>query len=289
MFSDVQIQSINHNPKMKKIILFLLITATLSPVISMAQNVAISPSRLYYKTALGEYKIQEVNVTNSSTHNQSFVVGFGDFEPSGVSGKSTMLKAGESENSCSQWLSADPSFFELAAGQTQKVKVLMQVPASPDANKVKWAALKVKLAKEKTGTPEGDKDAIGMGISETFQFVVHIFQSPPTVTMKNAEIESFAEITSDKDSIHTVMMRVKNSGEAILDCASYLEITNLSTGEEERQKPFAYTLLPGSIRELKFQMPSGLKEGKYSVLGVVDYGSRENVQAAETEILISKR
>ena len=272
--------------KTKKIILFVLFC--LSAFFINAQNVSISPSRLYYKTPVGEYKVQEVSVTNSATSNQSFIVSFGDFEPTGVLGKSKFMKQGESEHSCSQWLSADPSFFELEAGQTKKIKVLLQVPASPEANKVKWAAMQVKMAKEKGENGDMDKDAIGLGVTETFQFVIHIFQSPPSVTLKNAKIESFTEVTSDKDSTRIVMLRVNNSGEAILDCVSYLEYTNLGSGQEERQKPIAYTLLPGASREIKFAISSSLMEGKYSVLGVVDYGSKENVQAAETEIEIKK-
>jgi P pilus assembly chaperone PapD len=273
--------------KTKKIILMSLLSFVAST--AFAQNVSISPSRLYYKTPVGESKVQEVSLTNSSTSSQSFVVSFGDFEPSGVNGKSVVMKAGESENSCSQWLSADPSFFELAAGETKKIKVLMQVPSSPEANKVKWGSMLVKMAKEKMPKTEGDKDMIGMGITETFQFVIHIFQSPPTVTLKNASIESFSEITTENDSTRIVMMRVNNSGEAILDCVSYLEYTNLGNGTEERQKPIAYTLLPGASREIKFALSNSLTAGKYSVLGVVDYGSRENVQAAETEIEIKKQ
>ena len=272
--------------KTKKIILINLFCLT--AFIVSAQNVSISPSRLYYKTPVGEYKVQEVSITNSSTNNQSFIVSFGDFEPSGSQGKSKFMKPGESENSCSQWLSADPSFFELEAGMTKKIKVLLQVPSAPEANKVKWATMMVKMAKEKTQNLEQDKDAIGMGINETFQFVIHIFQSPPSVTLKNAQIESFSEITTDGDSTRIVQMRVNNSGEAILDCVSYLEYTNLGNGSEERQKPIAYTLLPGASREIKFALSNTLLEGKYSVLGVVDYGSRENVQAAETEIEIKK-
>ena len=164
----------------------------------------------------------------------------------------------------------------------------MQVPSTPDANKVKWAAMQVKLAKEKKSTGLEDQNVIGMGITETFQFVVHIFQSPPTVTVKNAEIESFTEVTTEKDTTRMMMLRVKNSGEAILDCVSYLEYTNLSSGAEARQKPIAYTLLPGTARELKFPISSALPNGKYSLLGVVDYGSRENVQAAETEVTIKR-
>ena len=255
---------------------------------AQAQNVAVSPSRLYYKTPIGEYKVQEVTVTNSATIPQSFTVSFGDFEPSGTQGKSQIMKKGESPNSCAEWLSAEPSFFEIGPGQTQKIKILMQVPSSPDANKVKWSAMQIRLAREKKAADLNDQNAIGLGVTETFQFVVHIFQSPPTVTVKNAEIESFSEITTDKDSIRIMMLRVVNSGEAILDCVSYLEYTNLSSGEENRQKPIAYTLLPGTARELKFPISSALAEGKYSLLGVVDYGSRENVQAAETEVMIKR-
>jgi P pilus assembly chaperone PapD len=201
-----------------------------------------------------------------------------------MDGKSKFMKQGESENTCSQWLSATPSFFELEAGATQKVQVLLQVPSTPEANKVKWAAMQIKLAKEKKATDAADKNSIGMGVTETFQFVVHIFQSPPTVVDKSAELVSFREVTTAADSTRILVLTVKNSGESILDCASYLEFTNLQNGNDDRQKPFAFTLLPGATREVKFAVPSKLGKGKYSVLGVVDFGSREKLPAAEMEI-----
>ena len=252
----------------------------------LGQNASVSPSRLYYKTNIGDYKVQEVSVTNTSTKPQSFSVSFGDFEPSGMQGKSTVMKQGESPNSCANWLSADPSYFEIPPGQTQKVKVMLQVPGTPEADKVKWAAMKIKLTKEKAAPQEGGSESIGLGISETFQFVIHIFQTPPTVTQKQAEILEFKEITDAGTAERLIMLKVKNSGEAILDCASYLEITNLRSGQEDRLKPFAYTLLPGTVREVKFTLPASMDKGKYSMLGVVDYGSRESVQAAEMEIVV---
>ncbi|HNP97460.1 MAG TPA: hypothetical protein PKK99_00310 [Bacteroidia bacterium] len=251
-----------------------------------AQSVSISPSRLYYKVNLGEYKTQEITVTNNSKERQSFTVSFSDFEPAGIEGKSRFMDAGESQNSCSRWLSATPSFFEIDPGQTQKIQVLLQVPTSPEANKVKWAAMRIKLTKEKKAAELNDKTAIGLGVSETFQFVAHIFQTPPSVTMKNAEIESFKEVVLDGDKGKILVLKMKNTGEAILDCASYLEFTNLQSGEEERVKPTAFTVLPGGSREIKFSLPKTLNKGKYSVLGVVDFGSRENVQAAELQMVV---
>ena len=248
-----------------------------------AQNVAIAPSRLYYKVGLGEYKNQTVTVTNSSNMKQSFTVSFADFEAPGSEGKSKFMNVGESVNSCSKWLSATPSFFEIEPGQSQQIQVLLQVPNLPDANKVKWSAMKIKIAKEKGKAQQADPTSYGMGVTETFQFVVHIFQSPPSVTFKNAEITSFKDVTTKDDSSHVLSLFVKNTGDAILDCASYLEVTNLQNGTQERLKPFAYTILPGGSREVKFHL-AVLPKGKYSVLGVVDYGSKENVQAAELSL-----
>ena len=107
---------------------------------------------------------------------------FSDFEAQGTAGKSKFMDAGESENSCAKWLSATPSFFTIEPGQTKKIQVLLQVPNSPDANRVKWSAMRIKLAKEKVAPSSTDHSSIGLGVSETFQFVVHIFQTPPTVS-----------------------------------------------------------------------------------------------------------
>ncbi len=266
----------------KKISFLLIFCIGISSALK-AQNVSLSPSRLYYKVGLGEYKSQVVNVTNTSRIKQSFTISFADFEAPGAEGKSKFMEIGESENSCSKWLSTSPSFFEVEPGQTQQVTVLLQVPNLPEANKVKWSAMKVKLTKEKKAADLNDKNAVGMGVTETFQFVVHIFQSPPTITFKSAEITGFKDITSQTDTTRLLALSLKNTGDAILDCASYIEITNLQTGNEERLKPFAFTILPGGSRDLKFHLPN-LSKGKYSMLGVVDYGSKENVQAAELDI-----
>src|SRR5436190_1866160 len=64
-----------------------------------AQNVSVSPSRFYFKAAPGETKKQVLHVTNSSPNRQSFNISFGDFASPGTSGKTIMMKPGESEHS----------------------------------------------------------------------------------------------------------------------------------------------------------------------------------------------
>jgi len=249
-----------------------------------AQSVAVSPSRLYYKVNVGDYKNQVLRVTNNSDKAQSFTVTFGDFEAPGSEGKSEFMPAGTSEHGCSQWLSADPPFFTLEGGQTQEVRILLQVPNTPEANTVRWATAIIKLQKEKDDASQKTADGVGLGILQTFQFVVHIFQTPPSVTYKKAEITSFGEVTTPNDTARRVAIHTKNIGDAIIDCAAYVDITSLTTGDEQRIKPVAFTILPGGSRDIRFSLPKNLKPGKYSLLGVVDYGSDEEVQAAEMEI-----
>lgn len=248
-----------------------------------SQSVAVSPSRLYYKVGIGDYQNQVIRVTNNSDKTESFTITFGDFEAPGSEGKSELLPSGSSKHGCSQWMSADPSYFTLEPGKTQEARILLQVPNTPEANAVKWATAMIKLAKEKE-KPGAEQDGHGMGIMQTFQFVVHVFQTPPTITYKKAEITNFQEISAQGDAVRQLSLFVKNVGEAILDCAAYVDITSLNTGEEQRIKPFAFTVLPGGARDVKFTLPKDLKQGKYSLLGVVDYGSDAEIEAAEIEL-----
>ena len=250
------------------------------------QSVSMSPSRLYYKAAAGETKKQVVHVTNNSTAPQSFTISFGDFAAPGIDGKSTLIKPEESEHACHSYMSASPSFFTLEPGKTQDVQVIIDLPNLPEANKVKWGTMILKLEKERDAASNAGKDGVGMGLLETFQFVVHIFQTPPTVTFKQAEITSFKEGAEQDGATRTLEVITKNTGEAILDCAAYLEFSNLQTGYEERTKPAAFTVLPEGARLMKFTMPGTLPKGKYTVTAVVDIGSKEAVQAAEMDIEI---
>lgn len=267
---------------MKKIQLAILMM--LCNYIVSAQSVSLSPSRLYFKAAAGETKKQIVHVTNNSTTPQSFNISFGDFAASGIDGKTQLQPQGDNEHSCSPYLSASPSFFTLEAGKSMDVQVIIELPNLPEANKVKWGTMILKLEKERTEASNSSKDGVGMGLIETFQFVVHVFQTPPTITSKQAEITSFKENVDATNATRTLDLLTQNTGEAIVDCAAYLEFSNLKTGYEERTKPSAFTILPGGGRLMKFNVPDGLPKGKYTVTAVVDIGSKDAVQAAEMNI-----
>jgi len=80
---------------------------------------------------------------------QSFELTFGDFAAPGSAGKFTLLKAGESPNSITKYISANPAFFELEPGQTKDVQILLELPNLPESNKAKWGTLLVKTCQRK--------------------------------------------------------------------------------------------------------------------------------------------
>ena len=254
--------------------------------VSFAQSVSISPSRLYFKEAPGGYKSQKIYVTNNGKKSETFQVLFHDFKSEGNKGKTTIVKDGEYEHGCSQWLTASPAFFEVGPGQTQEVKILLQVPNVPEANNARWAVSTIKLSKENTGPQDKGSNVTGMQIIQTFQFLIHIFQSPPSVTFKQADVLSFKDVSKAGDELRTLEMEVENSGDAILDCAPYLDVVNLNTGESRRIKGKGFTILPGGKRIIKFTLPKGMTKGKYNILGVVDYGSDSDLAGAELNIEI---
>lgn len=254
---------------------------------TMAQGASVAPSRVYFDANVGEVQVKTMRVTNTSGVKQGFTVSFADFEAEGNQGKTQQLDLGASLHSIGAWLTASPSFFELEAGKTQEVKLNLMVPNVPEANEVKWGSVLVKLAKEKKALDDDGKE-MGFGIMETFQFVLFAFQTPPTITEKSAYIADFKLIKDLATGRRDLKLEVSNTGRSIVNCASYIDLTNMNTGTTKRLKAKAFTMLPDTYREMMFEVPADMESGSYTALGVVDYGSRDDIAAAEMEFVISE-
>jgi P pilus assembly chaperone PapD len=260
---------------------FFFFTVTI--INTFGQGAAVAPSRLFFSASPGSSETQVLRVTNSTSSKQAYTISFADFEPEGNKGKTRMMQHGESVHSLKSNITATPNFFELDPGQTQEINVAVSLANVPEANQVKWGSVVVRLAREREPGEGGNQ--MGFGIMETFQLVVYIFQTPPAVNLKRAEITGFTKNINDKGE-NGLLLTVDNTGEAILNCASYVELTSYSTGKVERIGVKAYTMLPDSEREVFFALPDTLKSGTYSALGVVDFGSREEIEAAEFELKV---
>ncbi len=260
-------------------IIFVLLAANV-----FGQSASVSPTRVYFNNNLGESRTKTVFIVNKSEKPQSYQVSFLDFDVTNKKGKPTLMGANKNSHSISPWISASPSFFTLPAGASKEIKVTLDTPNTPEANSVKWGVMSLKLAKEQNAPLDEQNQQLGMAIVNTFQIIVYMFQSPPSITEKSADIYDFkSEMLNDK---MTIMLATNNTSPSILDCRSYLEFTNLQTGWNHNTSKKRFTLLPGGAKETRFALPTDIPKGKYSVMGVVDYGSSNEIKAAELEIVV---
>ena len=274
------------NRIIKKSIRIASIIALLAMVIfeldTNAQKISTSPTRINYKVSPGASGRSTITVSNNSANRQGFQVSFGDFSAS-ITGKSQFGGEREESRSCSDWLTATPAVFELDPGESQQVSVLMDVPADSSALVARWAVAYVRLRAPENDGQGTDVQNLKVQVNQSYQFGVYIFQTPPSVT------ESRGEITGLDYVDNTFTIKMKNAGETFLRCNSYIELTSLTTGETKRINTRGFTILPALNRNTVFNIPPDFPPGKYSVLAVMDYGNREEVEAAEMEIQIPKR
>lgn len=246
-----------------------------------AQKISTSPTRINYKVSPGGSGRSRITVANNSVDKQGFQVTFGDFSAS-INGKSQFSAQGTEDRSCSSWLTATPAVFELEPGETQDIQVLIDVPADSSALIARWAVAYVQLT-----APDNDGQGSGEGlkvqVNQSYRFGVYLFQTPPSATDSKGEIKGL----NYENDVFTINM--KNAGETFLRCNSYIELTSLSTGETKRVTTRGFTMLPALSRNTSFKIPPDMAPGRYSVLAVMDYGNRDEVEAAEMEILIPER
>lgn len=248
---------------------------------ALAQKISTSPTRLNYKISPGGTQRGIVTVTNNADVRQEFTVDFGDFDAT-RSGKSKFLDKGVLPRSCANWLSASPTVFVLDPGENQQIEVTMDVPQDSSALIARWAVAYIRLAETRQGQQQGN-DGLIVNLNQSYRFGVYIFQTPPSATYAKGEVTGFDRVDDQ------IILKLRNIGETFLKCNSYAEFTNLETGETQRLKARQFTVLPASNRDVAFMIPKDFPAGKYSVLGVLDYGNRDQIEAAEMEIEIAER
>ncbi len=250
-------------------------------------GVAVSPSRLRMSASPGETVIQKIKITNDTPQRNSFKLSFQDFDMNGL-GKSSFLPAGEGRYSLARWATISPSFVELSPGEQIEVTLTLSLPNSDVARRAAWSILLVEQTAERRSLdlPDPGRDNVAFGVVPTFAFGVFLYQNPPNVSNNKVEITDF-NLTANVEEGPVMFLKMENTGDGIAYCSSYIELTNLSNGTERRLPVKQFTILPELIREFRFALPNDLSPGRYSAVGVLDFGHREEIEAAELEFEIA--
>ena len=248
-------------------------------------GVSVSPAHFHFNQKPGEIRTYDVTVNNNTSLPKEFNVNMYDFNMNGK-GKSSFLPAGQGKFSLSKWLTASPSFIELKAFEKKLIKLTVSVPNSAEGNKAAWSILMVEQVAPRKSLINTNSSAntVALGVVPTFAFGIFAYQNPPNVTNNKIEFKDFQ--LKDGDKAKSLYLEVQNMGDGIAYCTSYIDLTNLDTGVQQRLKVKKFTIVPDLIRDFSFSL-NGLGKGKYLAVGVLDYENSEEIQAAKLEFEIN--
>lgn len=279
-----------HRHTVNPIIIAILLLFSLNKSVQAQTNktnkvnstgVSVSPSHFHFGMKPGESKSYSITINNSTPKAKSFNLNIFDFNMNGK-GKSSFLPPGQGEYSLSKWLNISPTFVELKPFEKKKVGFTVSIPNTEAGNKAAWSIIMVELQEErkKLNPKNKNENTVALGVIPTFAFGIFAYQNPPTVVDNSVEFIDFLYEEKDAKRISIV---AENTGDGISYCTSYIDLTNLTTGKQERLPVKKFTILPGLIRDFVFEIPSNFKKGKYLAVGVLDFENSEEIQAAKLE------
>ena len=249
-------------------------------------GVSVSPSHFHFTQEQGQIKTYDITVKNTTSTAKSFNVNVYDFDMNGK-GKSSFLPPGDGKYSLSKWMNISPTFIELEPFKTKKVKVTISVPSDDNGRKAAWSILMIEQEAPRNNLVNTKKNGntVAFGIVPTFAFGIFAYQNPPNVLTNNIEFTEFQFL--ENDAVNKLVLEVENKGDGIAYCTSYIDLTNLDTGEQQRLRVKNFTIVPDLTRDFIFNLPQTLQKGKYLAVGVLDYESSEEIQAAKLEFEIN--
>jgi P pilus assembly chaperone PapD len=253
----------------------LLLSLTLLTTLC-GQDIEVSPVKLNFSAEPGENQTKIVNVKNNGGKKISMLVSMADFILS-ENGDKKMLAPNTTKHSCANWLSINPSFFDLNPGEEKAINVTILVPTTEYSSA--WCTIYIQPVQEQTAyTPE---KKLSTGLTLTSKVAVFVYQTPPSNTNQLVKVYNLKAIPSTSDSTLRFSTILDNLGERINSCKVYAIISDIKTAEEKQYPPMMIEIFPKSTREVILEIPNNLKPGQYALAVVVDYGSKSSLEGAQ--------
>ncbi len=249
-------------------------------------GVAVAPSRMLFTVKPGKSQTRTLTITNDTYKKYKFKIYPLDFVLDDED-KPVSLKEGHySEFSLSRWIKILPQVIELRPGEVKKVQVTVDLPDIPEVYRSLWCQIIVDEVQEKQflANEEPDPNKIVLGIIPSMAFIIWAYQNPPEVITNKVEILNF--IFNQDTANKYVSVEVKNVGNGVAQCKAYIEAFNTKTGEKTAFPLRTFTLLPGQQKRYNLVLKGTLPPGPYTITCILDFGSKEEVQMAELDIVI---
>ncbi|MBI4946159.1 MAG: hypothetical protein HY840_07135 [Bacteroidetes bacterium] len=254
-----------------------LITYTSVP--SYGQDFEVAPVKMNFDCESGQIQTKVLTIRNHANQKQQFSLTLGDIAADSA-GMKKKNPAPNASRSCKDWVTLNPSFFDLNPNESKDIKVMMQVP--PNHSETRWCMIYVVATEEQTSLAADKQMRTGVKVKP--RIGVKVIQSPKSNTKYKSSISDFKEITQVKDSLRTFQALVSNSGDKLIDAKVYLVLSNLETAKEIKQKPKRISVLPDAAKLITLEMPKNVPPGKYSLAAILDYGNNSTLEAAQMNI-----
>jgi len=250
-------------------------------------GVAMAPSSMFFRTKPGKSETIYLTVTNDQKRPERFKISFQDYVMDNK-GKSSGVPFGQvAPYGLSKFVIASPSLVELKPGEKKKVAVTVSMPETDEAYRASWTEMIVdRVTERKQLVPEkGSDKEMQMGIIPSYGFAIHLYENPPNVRINKVEITDFKFTYNDSSKF--VSLKVKNTGDGMGFCKSYIEINNLKTGKIEKDMLKQFVVFPGLERVFDLTIPGKILKGKYLMTLVLDFGSKDEIETFELEVTVN--
>ena len=264
----------------------ILVLALLAATGLKAQDFEVAPVILEFDAEPSTNQMKIVNVKNHSSKPMSFIVSLSDFMPNQRGGHET-LPPNTTKNSCANWITVNPSFFEVAPGGDASLQVSMLVPS--DEYKTAWCTIYLQPSREQTSWSVDKQTATGIVVSG--RIGVNVYQAPKSMGTHAVRVSNLQEVFSLEDNVTRRFLAViENTGDRIANCKLFMMLSRLDVivdgGEDERIDLEQMVVFPQMSRIVEFTLPDGLAPGIYSLALLADYGARFPLEGAQVKVTV---
>lgn len=266
-----------------KFAFILSIVFTFSGLWSYGQQINVFPTILNFQlTEAGSLETQSINITNNSKTKQAITAYFGDWTRN-EDGSHSYYEPSSQPYSCASWAILNSNLLELEPGQTAQLILTLQAPKDQsELEEMKWAMLFLQSTTIRE-PKKNDPTKLTAQINEIVRLGLHIYQTPGTLDFTAVSLNGLKQ---NEENSRAYDLSIKNEGQVMVKAKSYLELTNIATGEEFRSELEECPIFPLGKRKVSLLLPADLPNGKYSMLAIMDYGNPNSLEAIEQIIEI---
>lgn len=241
-------------------------------------GVSVSPPRVYYEVAPGQTGSNEILVTNVSNKNTlELSITLGDWMYNEY-GENLVFPPDTLQNSCASWINiSGASYLSLKPQESKTIKVNMTVPQDlNDSVTVHTAMLYITQM-----NPVNDVDEKGANIKVSVRSGIKLFHRKPIPRDRKININNL----SWRKSNNEIQLEFKNEGNVWIEGTVKSYLFDKSTGKEITLDNISFYTMPEDNRILRIPVPNSIKSGSYIATVLVDYGDKNNIEAAELQFI----